>query len=285
MIFRGLLDLPQNRKKLFSEDTRRPHSTPRALQPAGAGGAMSRGGASLVSRVALASALILALGASGARALERPDDPDPVAVPRLISVEGPAAAPGAAPTPPSGASLMAAVNEYVAARIDDADDLDDEDRYAADDAAPTSSPPVTLAEKLSACGVGFADTDALRAVACPASPSDPDAYDWSAYAAAYAAAPTDFPDSFLTPPPLDSCAAGCLPQAIDNATSIQRIGKKFILIIARAIRLTSCFILHSWRLALAREVLHGTGHPRRARRRAHGRRRATRHRPRRRVLL
>jgi hypothetical protein len=180
---------------------------------------MSRGGASLVSRVALASALILALGASGARALERPDDPDPVAVPRLISVEGPAAAPGAAPTPPSGASLMAAVNEYVAARIDD------DDRYAADDAAPTSSPPVTLAEKLSACGVGFADTDALRAVACPASPSDPDAYDWSAYAAAYAAAPTDFPDSFLTPPPLDSCAAGCLPQAIDNATSIQRIGK------------------------------------------------------------
>ena len=89
---------------------------------------MSRGGASRVSRVALASALILALGASGARALERPDDPDPVAVPRLISVEGPAAAPGAAPTPPSGASLMAAVNEYVAARIDDADDLDDEDR-------------------------------------------------------------------------------------------------------------------------------------------------------------
>ena len=63
------------------------------------------------------------------------------------------------------------------------------------------------------------------AVACPASPSDPDAYDWSAYAAAYAAAPTDFPDSFLNPPPLDSCAAGCLPQAIDNATSIQRIGK------------------------------------------------------------
>ena len=118
--------------------------------------------------MALASALILALGASGARALERPDDPDPVAVPRLISVEGPAAAPGAAPTPPSGASLMAAVNEYVAARIDDADDLDDDDRYAADDAAPTSSPPVTLAEKLSACGVGFADTDALRAVACPA---------------------------------------------------------------------------------------------------------------------
>jgi hypothetical protein len=244
---------------------------------------MSRGGASLVSRVALASALILALGASGARALERPDDPDPVAVPRLISVEGPAAAPGAAPTPPSGASLMAAVNEYVAARIDDADDLDDDDRYAADDAAPTSSPPVTLAEKLSACGVGFADTDALRAVACPDSPSDPDAYDWSAYAAAYAAAPTDFPDSFLTPPPLDSCAAGCLPQAIDNATSIQRIGK-FILIIARAIRLTSCFI-HSRRLALAREVLHGTGHARRARRRAHGRRRATRHRPRKRVLL
>ena len=186
---------------------------------------MSRGGASLVSRFALASALILALGASGARALQRPDDPDPVAVPRLISVEGPAAAPGAAPTPPSGASLMAAVNEYVAARIDDADDLNDEDRYAADDSAPTSSPPVTLAEKLSACGVGFADTDALRAVACPASPSDPDAYDWSAYAAAYAAAPTDFPDSFLTPPPLDSCAAGCLPQAIDNATSIQRIGK------------------------------------------------------------
>ena len=246
---------------------------------------MSRGGASLVSRFALASALILALGASGARALQRPDDPDPVAVPRLISVEGPAAAPGAAPTPPSGASLMAAVNEYVAARIDDADDLNDEDRYAADDSAPTSSPPVTLAEKLSACGVGFADTDALRAVACPDSPSDPDAYDWSAYAAAYAAAPTDFPDSFLTPPPLDSCAAGCLPQAIDNATSIQRIGKKFILIIARAIRLTSCFILHSRRLALAREVLHGTGHPRRARRRAHGRRRATRHRPRRRVLL
>jgi hypothetical protein len=247
--------------------------------------------------VALASALILALGASGARALERPDDPDPVAVPRLISVEGPAAAPGAAPTPPSGASLMAAVNEYVAARIDDADDLDDEDRYAADDAddlddedryaaddaAPTSSPPVTLAEKLSACGVGFADTDALRAVACPDSPSDPDAYDWSAYAAAYAAAPTDFPDSFLTPPPLDSCAAGCLPQAIDNATSIQRIGK-YILIIARAIRLTSCFI-HNRRPALAREVLHGTGHARRARRRAHGRRRATRHRPRKRVLL
>ena len=244
---------------------------------------MSRGGASRVSRVARASALILALGASGARALERPDDPDPVAVPRLISVEGPAAAPGAAPTPPSGASLMAAVNEYVAARIDDADDLDDEDRYAADDAAPTSSPPVTLAEKLSACGVGFADTDALRAVACPDSPSDPDAYDWSAYAAAYAAAPTDFPDSFLTPPPLDSCAAGCLPQAIDNATSIQRIGK-YILIIARAIRLTSCFI-HSRRPALAREVLHGTGHARRARRRAHGRRRATRHRPRKRVLL
>ena len=226
MIFRGLWTCQQNRKKLLSEDILRPHSTPRALPPAGAGGAMSRGGASLVSRVALASALILALGASGARALERPDDPDPVAVPRLISVEGPAAAPGAAPTPPSGASLMAAVNEYVAARIDDADDLDDEDRYAADDdAAPTSSPPVTLAEKLSACGVGFADTDALRAVACPASPSDPDAYDWSAYAAAYAAAPTDFPDSFLTPPPLDSCAAGCLPQAIDNATSIQRIGK------------------------------------------------------------
>ena len=94
---------------------------------------MSRGGASLVSRLALASALILALGASGARALERPDDPDPVAVPRLISVEGPAAAPGAAPTPPSGASLMAAVNEYVAARIDDADDLDDE----------TDTPPTT----------------------------------------------------------------------------------------------------------------------------------------------
>ena len=281
MIFRGLFwTCQQNRKKLLSEDTRRPHSTPRALHPAGAGGAISRGGASRVSRVALASALILALGA---HALERPDDPDPVAVPRLISVEGPAAAPGAAPTPPSGASLMAAVNEYVAARIDDADDLDDEDRYAADDAAPTSSPPVTLAEKLSACGVGFADTDALRAVACPDSPSDPDAYDWSAYAAAYAAAPTDFPDSFLTPPPLDSCAAGCLPQAIDNATSIQRIGK-YILIIARAIRLTSCFI-HSRRPALAREVLHGTGHARRARRRAHGRRRATRHRPRKRVLL
>ena len=284
MIFRGLFwTCQQNRKKLLSEDTRRPHSTPRALHPAGAGGAMSRGGASRVSRVALASALILALGASGARALERPDDPDPVAVPRLISVEGPAAAPGAAPTPPSGASLMAAVNEYVAARIDDADDLDDDDRYAADDAASSSSPPVTLAEKLSACGVGFADTDALRAVACPDSPSDPDAYDWSAYAAAYAAAPTDFPDSFLTPPPLDSCAAGCLPQAIDNATSIQRIGK-YILIIARAIRLTSCFI-HSRRPALAREVLHGTGHARRARRRAHGRRRATRHRPRKRVLL
>ena len=35
------------------------------------------------------------------------------------------------------------------------------------------------------------------------------------------------------------------------------------MIIARAIRLTSCFILHSWRLALAREVLHGTGHARR----------------------
>lgn len=249
---------------------------------------MSRGGASLVSRVTLASALILALGASGARALERPDDPDPVAVPRLISVEGPAAAAGAAPTPPSGASLMAAVNEYVAARIDDADDLDEDDRYAADDAAspsspPVTSPPVTLAEKLSACGVGFADTDALRAVACPASPSDPDAYDWSAYAAAYAAAPTDFPDSFLTPPPLDSCAAGCLPQAIDNATSIQRIGK-LILIIARAIRLTPCF-LHSRRFALAREVLHGAGDARRACRRAHGRRRATRHRTRKRVLL
>ena len=40
MIFRGLFwTCQQNRKKLLSEDTRRPHSTPRALHPAGAGGA------------------------------------------------------------------------------------------------------------------------------------------------------------------------------------------------------------------------------------------------------
>ena len=87
---------------------------------------MSRGGhhASRVSRVALASALILALASRGASALQRPDDPDPVAVP-LAVVSGGEDAP--AVELPSGASLMAAVNEYVAARLEAGGDEGDDE--------------------------------------------------------------------------------------------------------------------------------------------------------------
>ena len=186
---------------------------------------MSRRGAWRVSRVALASALILALASRGASALQRPDDPDPVAVP-LVVVSGGEDAP--AVELPSGASLMAAVNEYVAARLEAGDEAADE---AADEGASagaassprSSSDNLGFSERISACGGGFADVEALRAVACPSSPSDPDAYNFTAYAEAYAAAPRTFPDSYLTPPRLDSCAAGCLPQKIAGASSIQRI--------------------------------------------------------------
>ena len=198
---------------------------------------MSRGGhhASRVSRVALASALILALASRGASALQRPDDPDPVAVP-LAVVSGGEDAP--AVELPSGASLMAAVNEYVAARLEAGGDEGgleaadeggnqggDEGASAGAASSPRSSSEnlVFFSERISACGVGFADVEALRAVACPSSPSDPDAYNFTAYAEAYAAAPRTFPDSYLTPPRLDSCAAGCLPQKIAGASSIQRI--------------------------------------------------------------
>lgn len=185
---------------------------------------MSRGGhhASRVSRVALASALILALASRGASALQRPDDPDPVAVP-LAVVSGGEDAP--AVELPSGASLMAAVNEYVAARIEAGDEADDEGAASAGAASSprSSSENLGFSERISACGGGFADVEALRAVACPSSPSDPDAYNFTAYAEAYAAAPRTFPDSYLTPPRLDSCAAGCLPQKIAGASSIQRI--------------------------------------------------------------
>ena len=188
-------------------------------------GAMSRRGAWRVSRVALASALILALASRGASALQRPDDPDPVAVP-LVVVSGGEDAP--AVELPSGASLMAAVNEYVAARLEAGDEAADE---AADEGASagaassprSSSDNLGFSERISACGGGFADVEGLRAVACPSSPSDPDAYNFTAYAEAYAAAPRTFPDSYLTPPRLDSCAAGCLPQKIAGASSIQRI--------------------------------------------------------------
>lgn len=185
---------------------------------------MYRGGhhASRVSRVALASALILALASRGASALQRPDDPDPVAVP-LVVVSGGEDAP--AVELPSGASLMAAVNEYVAARIEAGDEADDEGAASAGAASSprSSSENLGFSERISACGGGFADVEALRAVACPSSPSDPDAYNFTAYAEAYAAAPRTFPDSYLTPPRLDSCAAGCLPQKIAGASSIQRI--------------------------------------------------------------
>ena len=182
---------------------------------------MSRRGAWRVSRVALASALILALASRGASALQRPDDPDPVAVP-LVVVSGGEDAP--AVELPSGASLMAAVNEYVAARIEAADEADDEGASAGAASSPrSSSDNLGFSERISACGGGFADVEALRAVACPSSPSDPDAYNFTAYAEAYAAAPRTFPDSYLTPPRLDSCAAGCLPQKIAGASSIQRI--------------------------------------------------------------
>lgn len=175
------------------------------------------------SRVALASALILALASRGASALQRPDDPDPVAVP-LVVVSGGEDAP--AVELPSGASLMAAVNEYVAARIEaGAAEADDEGAASAGAASSprSSSENLGFSERISACGGGFADVEALRAVACPSSPSDPDAYNFTAYAEAYAAAPRTFPDSYLTPPRLDSCAAGCLPQKIAGASSIQRI--------------------------------------------------------------
>lgn len=173
------------------------------------------------SRVALASALILALASRGASALQRPDDPDPVAVP-LVVVSGGEDAP--AVELPSGASLMAAVNEYVAARIEAADEADDEGASAGAASSPrSSSENLGFSERISACGGGFADVEALRAVACPSSPSNPDAYNFTAYAEAYAAAPRTFPDSYLTPPRLDSCAAGCLPQKIAGASSIQRI--------------------------------------------------------------
>ena len=183
---------------------------------------MSRRGAWRVSRVALASALILALASRGASALQRPDDPDPVAVP-LVVVSGGEDAP--AVELPSGASLMAAVNEYVAARIEAGDEADDEGAASAGAASSprSSSENLGFSERISACGGGFADVEALRAVACPSSPSDPDAYNFTAYAEAYAAAPRTFPDSYLTPPRLDSCAAGCLPQKIAGASSIQRI--------------------------------------------------------------
>ena len=97
---------------------------------------MYRGGhhASRVSRVALASALILALASRGASALQRPDDPDPVAVP-LVVVSGGEDAP--AVELPSGASLMAAVNEYVAARIEAGDEADDEGAASAKHALST----------------------------------------------------------------------------------------------------------------------------------------------------
>ena len=190
-------------------------------------GAMSRRGAWRVSRVALASALILALASRGASALQRPDDPDPVAVP-LVVVSGGEDAP--AVELPSGASLMAAVNEYVAARIEAGDEADDEGAASAGAASAgaassprSSSENLGFSERISACGGGFADVEALRAVACPSSPSNPDAYNFTAYAEAYAAAPRTFPDSYLTPPRLDSCAAGCLPQKIAGASSIQRI--------------------------------------------------------------
>ena len=183
---------------------------------------MSRRGAWRVSRVALASALILALASRGASALQRPDDPDPVAVP-LVVVSGGEDAP--AVELPSGASLMAAVNEYVAARIEAGDEADDEGAASAGAASSprSSSENLGFSERISACGGGFADVEALRAVACPSSPSDPDAYNFTAHAEAYAAAPRTFPDSYLTPPRLDSCAAGCLPQKIAGASSIQRI--------------------------------------------------------------
>ena len=179
------------------------------------------------SRVALASALILALASRRASALQRPDDPDPVAVP-LVVVSGGEDAP--AVELPSGASLMAAVNEYVAARIEAGDEADDEGAASAGAASAgaassprSSSENLGFSERISACGGGFADVEALRAVACPSSPSNPDAYNFTAYAEAYAAAPRTFPDSYLTPPRLDSCAAGCLPQKIAGASSIQRI--------------------------------------------------------------
>ena len=77
---------------------------------------------------------------------------------------------------PSGASLMAAVNEYVAARIEaGAAEADDEGAASAGAASSprSSSENLGFSERISACGGGFADVEALRAVACRRPPPTP----------------------------------------------------------------------------------------------------------------